>query len=99
MEINKYDPNKDKKEKIERERKDNEIQIKKDYFETLRKDTRFQKYIIEEIIDKEIEGCKAYNIDTELLTKGNIEDVRATLLMKNGMMVQLKYIKDKILRD
>ena len=98
MQTTKYDKKKHEQEKIDQKIKDAEIKDKKEYFEFIRKDERFKKYVIEGIIDKAIESHKAHNFDLDALLVGKPEEIRTRLLNARASIEQLKTIKNDILR-
>lgn len=97
MQTNKYDKKKHEREKIEQEKRDEEIQRRKDFFEKMSKNRMFNKYIIEDIIDKAIESHKAENFDMEALLTGDPEMIRSNLLSARASLEQLKLIKKALL--
>jgi len=91
-----YSPEKAEQEKIEKTKAqiDNERKIK--YFERLKSDKWFQKYVMEEIIDREIRVNQDLSTSLATLIANTPENIKGTLIAQSGALEAIKNIKKKI---
>lgn len=99
MKQNFYNPKLAEKEKQEKEEEISETQTKKEYFGRLKTDPLFQKYIMEEIIEKEIRANKEIGSDFTKLLGSSPEQVKDIILVKSAALKACEVIKSKILRN
>lgn len=93
----KYDKEQAKKEALLKKRVIEDQKTKAEYFEKLRNNDQFKKYVIEGIIDKAIESHKAENFSIKALLEQKPEETRASLLSARASLEQLKTIRQAIL--
>lgn len=76
-----------KKEEIEAVKKHDEDKDRQEYFEVLKKDHRFKKYIIAEIIDDKLEEL------------GNVMNIKPTNLADMGQALAVQQLSYKNIED
>jgi hypothetical protein len=99
MKSNFYNPKKAEQETKEKEKKVIENLTKKDFFKRIRDDKFFQKYIMEGIIEKEIELNRNIASDVANLVTQTPEVVKSILVAKSGGLKTAENIKNKILNS
>jgi hypothetical protein len=99
MKQNFYNPKLAEKEKKKKEQELSEAQVKKEYFARLKTDTLFQKYIMEEILEKEIRANKEIGSDFTKLLGSSPEQIKDIILAKSAALKACEVIKSKILRN
>ena len=94
-----YNPNKAEEEKKEKETIDIEIEKRNVYFKRLSKDKNFKKYILEEIIDKEIQANTDLSGDLAGFISATPETVKSIMIGKSSAKKTSENIKNKILMN
>jgi hypothetical protein len=91
-----YNPTRAEQEKKLKEKSEIEKEKRDKYLEALNKNRNFQKYVIEEIIDAEIE--KASNISGQLagFITANPEEVQRIMIAQKSRLDAIQDIKNKI---
>jgi len=92
-----YNPEKAKKELEEKQVVNIEQEKRSDYFKKLKLDKKFQKYIIEEILEKEILTNQNIGGSIEAMIASSPEDLKSMLLAKNAALKCAESIKNRIL--
>ena len=91
-----YNEEKAGKEKVLTEKSVLEEQRRIKYFKGLKKNRMFQKYVIEDILDKEIELNQNISGEIEGLVASDPETVKSVLLAKSGGLKSSQNIKNQI---
>jgi DNA-directed RNA polymerase subunit F len=91
-----YDKDKAEEEKKETKKVSAEEQTRLDYFQRLSKDRKFKKYIIEGILDKEIQLNKDLSGSIESMIKATPEEVKSILIAKGSALKTSQNIKNSI---
>ena len=99
MKVNKEDKDKAKEQRAEQLRIEKENEKRKNYFEVLSQDVRFKKYVLEEIIGKEIEFNETLTDNLDMLVNSSPDAVKSMLMAKAGALKTSKNIKKKILSN
>jgi hypothetical protein len=91
-----YNEEKAGKEKVVNEKAILEEEKRVKFFEGLKKNRMFQKYVIEDILDKEIELNQNISGEIEGLVASDPETVKSVLLAKSGGLKSSQNIKNQI---
>jgi len=91
-----YNEEKAGKEKVLTKKATLEEEKRFKYFEELKKDKMFQKYVIEDIIDREIELNQNISGEIEGLVASDSDTIKSVLLAKSGGLKSSQNIKNKI---
>jgi len=83
----------EKKDKVE---VDVEFERRANYFKGLVNDKKFRKYILEEILDKEIQTNKDISGSIESMIIATPEEVKAMMIAKNSALITSQKIKNRI---
>lgn len=94
-----YNPTKAEQESKEKSLAELEQTKRQDYFQRLSKDRRFQKYIMEEIIETEIKLNTDLSGSLEKLLIATPEQVKDIILAKSSGKKTAENIKNKIVMN
>lgn len=83
----------EKKDKIE---VDIETERRSNYFKGLAHDKKFRKYILEEILDIEIQTNKDISGSMKAMIEATPEEVKAIMIAKNSALITSQNIKNSI---
>jgi len=92
-----YNPKRAEQEAKEREVALEEQEKRNKYFEQLRKDKRFQKYVMEEIIDTEIKLNRDLTGTLEVILVSTPEELQRVMLAKSAGLKTAQNIKNKLI--
>lgn len=96
MKAVKYDKVKFEKEEKEKERQMKEQADREDFFDKMNKNRRFQKYIIEEILDVAIEQSRNLTEDMNKMISCSPQETQNLMIAKRASLKMAEYIKNKI---
>lgn len=94
-----YNPKQAEAEKKENEASLKEQEQRKLYLSQLRKNKLFQKYVMEEILLKELQCNKDISSNIATLISASPEEVKAVMLAKSAGMKTCENIINKIILD
>lgn len=94
-----YNPELAKTEQEEKKSKKLESEKRAIYFERLKKDKNFQKYIIQDIIDSEINNAQSITSEFVNLVGATPETVKSLLMDKAGRLKAAQNIKNAIVNS
>jgi len=96
MKSNFYNKEKAEEEAKEKKAKGKEGDIRKKYLESLKNNKLFQKYVMREIIEAEIESNQGIGGDIETMALQDSDTVKSLLVGKLGALKSSQNIKNKI---
>lgn len=91
-----YDAEKHEQEKIDNEQKERENADRVAFFERMNKNRKFQKYIIEEILDQTIEQANSLNEDMEKIIASQPEEAQRLMIAKSASLKTARSIKNRM---
>jgi len=94
-----YNPAKAQEEELIKDKETIEQERREKYLESLRNNKNFQKYVIEGIIDKEIQANKDISSQVAELIGATPETVKSLIVAKSGGLKSAENIKVALLNS